>query len=139
VASALAAGGCFTYRAAEPGALQPGETIRVGLTPSGAQEITRQVGPRVASLDGRLIAARDSALAVSVTQLTRTRASEEFWPGDSVIVPVRGVESLLVRKLDRQRSALAVGGALVGMLVLRRVTQEAGLFGGGARPSPGGQ
>jgi hypothetical protein len=139
VASAVLAGGCFAYRAAEPAAVQPGQTIRVTLTPSGTQEVTQQVGPRVESLDGRVIAARDSALAVSVTQLTRARAGEEFWPGDSVIVPVRGVSTVEVRRLDRKRSALAVGGTLAAIFVLRRVVREAGLFGGGAGRPPGGQ
>jgi hypothetical protein len=133
------AGGCFAYRAAEPGAVRPGQIVHLTLTPSGAQELTQHVGPRVESLDGRVIAARDSALAVSVTQLTRTRAGEEFWPGDSVVVPVHGVGSLRVRQLDRKRSALAVGGTIVAILVLRRTVQEAGLFGSGAKPPPGGQ
>jgi hypothetical protein len=139
VASAVLAAGCFAYRAAEPAAVEPGQTVRVTLTPSGTQELTQQVGPRVESLDGRVIATRDSALAVSVTQLTRARAGEEFWPGDSVMVPVRGVSGVEVRRLDRKRSALAVGGTLAAIFVLRRVVREAGLFGGGAGRPPGGQ
>jgi hypothetical protein len=119
--------------------VQPGQVVRLALTPSGSQELTSQVGPRVESLDGRVLAARDTTLAVSVTQLTRGRAGEEFWPGDSVVVPVRGVGSLLVRTLDRKRSTLAVGGTLVAIFVLRRVVQEAGIFGSGAKPPPGGQ
>jgi hypothetical protein len=139
VASAVLAASCFAYRAAEPGAVEPGQTVRVTLTPSGTQELTQQVGPRVESLDGRVIATRDSTLAVSVTQLTRARAGEEFWPGDSVMVPVRGVSGVEVRRLDRKRSALAVGGTLAAIFVLRRVVREAGLFGGGAGRPPGGQ
>jgi hypothetical protein len=138
-ASALVAGGCFAYRAAEPAAAQAGQIVRLTLTPAGSQELTRQVGPRVESLDGRVLAARDTALAVSVTQLTRARAGEEFWPGDSVVVPVRSVGSLQVRQLDRKRSALAVGGTVVAIFVMRRVVQEAGIFGGGPKPPPGGQ
>jgi hypothetical protein len=131
--------GCFAYRSAEPAALQPGQTVRLTLTSSGTQEITQQVGPRVQVLDGRVIAARDSALAVSVTQLTRALAGEEFWPGDSVIVPVRGLSGLEVRQLDRKRTWLAVGGTAVAIVVLRRVIQEAGIFGGGVSRPPSGQ
>jgi hypothetical protein len=138
-ASALLAGGCFVYRAAEPAALQPGETVRLTLTSCGTQEITQQVGPRVQALDGRVITARDGAVTVSVTQLTRSRGSEEFWPGDSVVVPFRGLDSLLVRRLDRKRSALAVGGTLVAIFAFRRIAQEAGLFTTGAGRPPGGQ
>src|SRR5688572_18364109 len=99
--SAVLAGGCFAYRPADPTGVHTGEAVRVELTPSGAQEITQQLGPRVESLDGRVVAPRDSALVLTVSQLTRWRGSEEFWTGDSVTVPVRALSSLSVRRFDR--------------------------------------
>ena len=138
-ASALAASGCFAYRAAEPARVQPGEGVRVVLNAEGSQELTRQVGPRVTRLEGRVIGAPDSALALAVRQLMRTPASEEFWNGDSVFVPVRAVDAVSVRRLDRRRSALAVGGTLAAVYVLRRVIQEAGVFGSGQTRPPGQQ
>jgi hypothetical protein len=139
VALAVLAGGCFAYRPADPGGLRTGEAVRVELTPSGAQELTQQVGPRVESLDGRVIFPRDSTLVVAVRQLTRSRGTEEFWTGDSVTVPVRGVSSLLVRRLDRNRTLLAVGGTVIGMFVMRRVIEEAGIFGSRPGRPPGSQ
>jgi hypothetical protein len=138
VASAVMAGGCFAYRPADLGGVRAGEAVRVELTPSGTQELTQQVGPRVETLDGRVIFPRDSSLVVAVRQITRSRGMEEFWTGDSVTVPVRGVSSLAVRRFDRNRTLLAVTGAVVGVLVMRRVIEEAGIFGGGpGRPPPG--
>ncbi|MFN2563808.1 MAG: hypothetical protein ABR499_02190 [Gemmatimonadaceae bacterium] len=136
---AVVAGGCFAYRATEPARVAPGQLVRVTLTPSGAQELTQQVGPRVEALDGRVLQARDSAFSVAVTQLSRARAGEEFWTGDSVVVPFRGVSSLWVRRLDRKRSAMAVGGTIIAVFAMRRVVQEAGLFGGGPGRPPGSQ
>jgi hypothetical protein len=139
VTAAVSACGCFAYRTAEPTALRAGEEVRVMLTPAGAAELTEQVGPRVETLDGRVIGPRDSALAVAVTQLTRGRGSDEFWTGDSVIVPVRGVSSLSVRQLDRKRTWLAVGGTAVAVIVMRSVIKEAGIFGSRPTPAPGTQ
>ena len=139
-ASALVAGGCFVYRRAEPTSVQPGEGVRIVLSPAGTQTLTTQVGPRVSRLEGRVIGARDTALSVAVRQLLRTpAATEEFWNGDSVVVPVRVVDTVSVRRLDRQRSALAVGGTLVAVFVLRRVIQESGIFGSGQGRPPGQQ
>ena len=138
-AAALTAAGCFVYRPAQPGGVEPGQVVRVALTPSGAEQVTTQVGPRVTTLDGRVIGARDSALAVAVSQLTRSPAGEEFWTGDSVVVPVRAVSSLAVRELDRKRSAWATGGLVVGLVVLRQVFIESGVFGSRPTPSPGTQ
>jgi hypothetical protein len=139
IAAAVGVPGCFAYRAADPAAVRPGQEVRVTLTPAGAAEVTPQVGPRVEMLDGRLIAPRDSALAVAVTQLTRGRGGEEFWTGDSVIVPVRGVSSLFVRELDRNRTWLAVGATAIAVVVMRRVVEQAGVFGNRPNPSPGSQ
>jgi hypothetical protein len=137
--AAVSACGCFAYRAAEPTALHAGQDVRVTLTPAGAAELTKQVGPRVETLDGRVIGPRDSALAVAVTQLTRARGSDEFWTGDSVLVPVRGMSSLAVRQLDRKRTWLAVGGTAVAVIVMRAVIKEAGVFGSRPSPAPGSQ
>jgi hypothetical protein len=139
VTAAVSACSCFAYRTAEPTALRAGEEVRVTLTPAGAAELTKQVGPRVETLDGRVIGPRDSALAVAVTQLTRGRGSDEFWTGDSVIVPVRGVSSLSVRQLDRKKTWLAVGATAVGIFVMRTVVKEAGVFGSRPTPAPGPQ
>lgn len=138
-AAASVLAGCFAYRPAEPAGLRPGQVVRVTLTPSGAQEVTQQVGPRVETLDGRVIGARDGALSLSVTQVTRARAGEEFWPGDSVVVPVHGVSSLQVRQLDRKRSAWATAGALVALMAMRQAIVESGVFGGSSQRPPVGQ
>jgi hypothetical protein len=138
VTSAVMAGGCFAYRPADLGGVRPGEAVRLELTPTGAQELTQQVGPRVQSLDGRVVFPRDSSLVVAVRQLTRSRGMEEFWTGDSVTVPARGVSSLAVRRFDRNRTLLAVTGTVVGILVMRRVIEETGFFSSGpGRPPPG--
>jgi hypothetical protein len=139
LAAAISSAGCFAYRAADPGTVRPGQEVRVTLTPAGAAEVTPQVGPRVEVLDGRLIAPRDSALAVAVTQVTRGHSGEEFWTGDSVVVPVRGVSSLLVRQLDRNRTWLAVGATALAVVIMRRVVEQAGVFGSRPNPSPGTQ
>ena len=137
--SALPAGGCFVYRAAEPARLQPGEGVRIALTPAGSQELTGQVGPRVTQLEGRVIGSRDTSVALSVTQLLRGPTNEEFWNGDSVIVPVRAVNALSVRRLDRQKSVIVAGSTIVALYFMRRLAQEAGVFGTSQSRPPGQQ
>lgn len=139
VALVVLASGCFAYRPADPTGLRTGEAVRVELTSSGAQELTQQVGPRVESMNGRVLGPRDSTLVLAVSQLTRSRGMEEFWTGDSVAVPVRGVSSLLVRRFDRNRTLLAVTGGAIGLFVMRRVIEEAGIFGSRANRPPGSQ
>lgn len=137
VAAAIQATGCFAYRPLDAGGVRGGEVVRVAITPRGAEELTRQVGPRVESLGGRMLRPRDTTLVVAVSELTRARGTEEFWTGDSVSVPLSSVGALFVRRFDPTRTLLAVTGAAVGILLVRRAIDEAGLFGGSVGRQPG--
>jgi hypothetical protein len=139
VASACVITGCFAYRPADPGRVRSGDAVRVEVTASGAQEITMQLGPRVESLDARVLAPRDSALVLSVNQITRWRGGEEFWTGDSVTVPLRALGAVSVRRFDRTRTWLAVGGAAIGIALMRHVVMESGIFGDRVNRPPGSQ
>jgi hypothetical protein len=138
-ASSTLAAGCYAYRPADLSGLRSGEAVHVELTPSGAEEITHQLGPRVASLDARVVGPRDSALVLAVRQLTRSRGTEEFWTGDSVTVPVRALSSVSVRRFDRTRTWLAVGASAIGIVVMRQAIIESGIFGGRVNRQPGAQ
>lgn len=139
VAAVILTAGCFAYRPSEPTRVRTGEVVRVAVTPHGAQQLTHQVGPRVESLAGRVIHPRDSALIVAVREVTRSRGGEEFWTGDSVSVPLSGVGGLLVRRFDRNRTLLTVTGAVIGMVLLRRVIDDATATGTRVRQQPGSQ
>ena len=139
MAAAIQAAGCFAYRPSDPSHVRMGEVVRVAVTPRGAEQLTQQVGPRVETLAGRVIHPRDTALVVAVSELTRSRGAEEFWTGDSVSVPLSGVGGLTVRRFDRTRTWLTVGGAVIGIALLRRVVHDAGVFGTPVRSQPGSQ
>lgn len=139
VAAAIQAAGCFAYRPSDPSRVRIGEVVRVAVNHHGAQQLTQQVGPRVESLAGRVIHPRDTALVVSVREVTRSRGSEEFWTGESVSVPLSGVGGVSVRRFDRNRTLLTVTGAVIGIALLRRVIDDASLAGAPVRQQPGSQ
>jgi hypothetical protein len=139
IAAAILVVGCFAYRPSESSRVRMGDVVRVSVTPQGAEQLTRQVGPRVASLGGRVIQPRDTALVVAVSEVTRSRGTEEFWTGDSVSVPLSGVGGVSVRRFDRNRTLLTVTGAVIGIVLMRRVIDDAAIFGARVRQQPGSQ
>ena len=116
-----------------------GEVVRLAVTARGAEQLAPQVGPRVESLSGRVIHPRDSALVVAVSEVTRSRGAEEFWTGDSIRVPLSGVGGVTVRRFDRSRTVLTVAGAVIGLVLARRLVEETGVFGTRVNPQPGSQ
>ncbi|MFL5577613.1 MAG: hypothetical protein ACJ79S_16785 [Gemmatimonadaceae bacterium] len=123
---------CHTYVPAPDGSVAPGAVVLVRLTDRGAADVTSSVGPYARTIEGRLNSLTDSAVVVSVNEVTRANGGEETWRGETVSVQRNGVAELAVPKVSRSRSALLAGGLLAGIVAL-------GVAFGGAGSSVGGR
>lgn len=138
--TALALQGCssaVTLPAAGP---IPTGDVSVDLTPEGATSLVGSLGPRAATLDGRLASRSDSALDLIVTQVRRTTGSEESWPSDRVRVPTAAVRAVRVHRVSVARSIVLAGGIAVGAFLLGRAIGGADASGssrGGGGPGSG--
>ena len=131
--------GCYSYTAVTPTSVTPGRDVRVTLGDLGSASLAQLVGPRAASLDGRLLSASDSAVSMSVTQVTRDNGVEESWNGESVLIPRSTVASFGARKLSTARSVgLGAGIAAASLFIARYVVGNEGILSGGGRPGTGG-
>ena len=145
LASTLAAAGlglnagCYAYTPVTAPRSAAGTEVRVTLAEQGAAEIARFVGPRAASLEGRVVAGSDSALTLAVTTITRTNGVEETWPGDEVVIPRSAVAVAQTRRFARARTLLLTG-AIVAAGVLIGAALKAGedINRGPGRPGGGG-
>ena len=145
LASTLAAAGlglnagCYAYTPVTPPRSTPGTEVRVTLAEQGAAEIARFVGPRAASLEGRVVSGSDSALTLAVTTITRTNGVEETWPGDQVVIPRSAVALAQTRRVARART-LMLTAAIVAAGVLIGAALKAGedINRGPTRPGGGG-
>jgi hypothetical protein len=141
VAGVVLATGCYSYvPLAEPVAPE-GDDVRVHLTPSGAADLASQIGPRMASMDGRAIRFHpDSGLTLAVSQLKSMRGDPVPWQGDApVVVPRSAIASVERRQLARTRTVAASTGATValaaiGVVAVRRAGKGSGT--GGTQPPP---
>jgi hypothetical protein len=114
--------GCYSYAPVATAEAPPGKEIRVTLSEQGAAELARFLGPRAASLEGRVVTRSDSGVTLSVTTITRANGVEETWPGDQVAIPRAAVAAAQARRVARTRSllltaAIIAGGILVGAAI----------------------
>jgi hypothetical protein len=133
----LLSAGCYRYRDARPVELAAGAHAAVALSDTGSRLLASAVGPRAARLEGRLLSAEPSGVTLAVSSIVRAPHQEERWPQESVRVPMSAVQRLEVRRLDRKRSAIFAGVAVLGLVATRAVI-DANSGGGGGR-SGGGQ
>lgn len=134
----LIASGCYHYLPAGSSPPAPGTRIRVHLTETGTTQLSGYLGPRIASVDGNLLALTDSSYILSVTGVVSETGAEEFWTNERAELTRSAVSRVEQRRLDRARTALTSAG--LASLVVGAVVAGNGGFGGGSsgggRPGP---
>jgi hypothetical protein len=132
------AGACFNYRVPASADLVPAESVvRATMRPDAADSLAIEVGPRVARVAGHLVSDSDGVLAIRGETVTRLDGVDDIAASTVVHVPRRLVQKLEVRRLDKVRSALVVGGVVAVTLALRGAAGS--ISGGGSGGGPGGE
>jgi hypothetical protein len=116
----LLAAGCYSYVPLSEPRASSGAEVRVHLTPSGASDLAREIGPRMAAVDGRVLEySPDSGVTLAVSQLRSTRGDQVAWQGDApLFIPLSAIESVERRQLARGRTIAASTGATVALAAI---------------------
>lgn len=134
--AALVLSGCYvTVPLANPHP-DPGTKLRVQLTDAGTDQLARYLGPGVITVDGRLVQNSDSALALSVTQVSMRSGQDQFWKGETVNLPRTAISTVQERKLSRVRSLIIAGGVIAIAATLKVSGAISGGNSGHGTPSP---
>jgi len=129
--------GCYTYVpvASTPG---PGSQIAFDITDAGRVALAERLGPGVTRIEGQVTGATAEEYAVAVTAVSQIGGGRTRWSGESMRLRRDYVARSETRKLSRGRTALAVGAAVIGIVVSALVASLA--VGGDKTPSgPGGE
>lgn len=130
--------GCYVtvpLATTSPGA---GTRVHVQLTDTGSGELARYLGPNVVSVDGRLLQATDSNMALSVNTVGMRDGDEQYWKGEAVSLPKVAIATVQQKKLSRWRSGLLASAFLVGVVAIKGATgsSSGAPSGGGTGGSP---
>ena len=107
---------CYEYHAADVAAVRPSEVIHVVLSPEAAVALKPSIGPNASTLDARVIGVEADRLRLAVTQIARSVGPEEFLQGEQLELPLAGASVISVRRFDRSRTILAVGGIIASAI-----------------------
>ena len=116
LALSLVASGCYSYTGTSPAAVPPGSTVRVSLAPTstagvGAEPLPE--GPRV--LVGQFMEGSTSEtlrLSVPLGKGDPGMASRQL--RSTVTVPMADVRRVELRRFEKGRTALLIGGGTLG-------------------------
>lgn len=141
-AACLAAGTSACHEFAprtELSALPAGGALHVVLNDAGSTAVAPTLGPRVAEVDGRIVARGDSSLTLAVAEVLRADGSGQSFAGDRVVLAWSAVRRAGVPRTSVGRSlAIGAGITLAAVLVARGLGRGNGVQGtrGGGAEAP---
>lgn len=139
VAALVCLQACYSWAAVPSRSTpQPGERVRLVLTPEGTTELARFLGPNVAVAEGRFtIVDADSSLRLAVDIVQTTNGLQQHWTGEGTVgFPPQYVSELQQRTLDRGRSIVAATALTVSLIVTAILALRSGGAGSGGQPPP---
>jgi hypothetical protein len=110
---------CYESVPTELGRIQPGLKLRVSLTDMGADSLARYLGPGVETIDGRLIDATATGVSLAVTQVSMRSGEEQFWKGETVVIPRSSLGTVQSRRVNKLKSFLIAGASVVALASLK--------------------
>ena len=130
--------GCYTHVPLQGRDPAPSTRVVVRLTPAGTEELARQVGPRVVSIEGDVAVVRESGVQLLARGTTDQNGLTTFWKGEQVEVPRSAIAGMETRTLSRSRSVLIAGAIVAAALLVAAAFGLTGSSddGGGSTPVP---
>lgn len=129
---------CYESVPTELGRVQPGTKLRLSLTDLGADSLGRYLGLGVETIDGRLISTTQTGVSLAVTQLSMRSGQDQFWKGETVVIPRSSLGTVQERRVNKPKSLLLSGAFVVALATLKLagVGSSNGRTGGPPPPPP---
>ena len=120
LALSLVASGCYSYTGVSPAAVPPGSSVRVTVTPSATVGVGANPLPEgTRSLTGKLMEGSTNQtllLSVALGKGDPRLASRQL--RSTVTVPMADVQRLELRRMEKGRTALLIGGGTLGAYLI---------------------
>lgn len=130
--------GCYVYVPASGPEPARGTAVRARLAQPVDVRMRQITANSVAVVDGEVVRFAPDTLYLSAVKLTAMAGNDFLGYGETVWVPRPAIALLEERRIDRQRTALAVAGGLVLAGLAHFVASDGGILGSQRRP-PGTQ
>jgi len=129
-----AALGCYQYAPLDTATgVQAGEHIAVEITDRGRLELSDRLGSGVMRLEGTLTRSDSADLVMNVWRVAQIRGPSSRWSGESISLKREYASSVQARTLNRGKTYLVAGAAVVGVVLF---TKEFGLLGFASESGP---
>jgi len=135
---ALALAACYTYRPLSEPVPAAGTRVQADLTDDGADSLAARIGPSIQALDGTVLRADSSSIALAVKEVENRRGERSDWQGETVVIPHRFVRDLQERRISAGGTGLLGGAIAAGLIAATQAFGGRGTLAGNAGASGAG-
>jgi len=137
---ATLAGGCYRYTPLTTPAPVAGSVVRLDLSDAGAERLSTVLGRNTIAVEGTVVSANDTEFVVAVSGTRQRNEQPLNWAGEHVTVPRSAVQAIESRSLDKKKTLVVVGLAILGgiaaKVLISGLSGSAGGDEGGIIPPP---
>lgn len=120
---------CYTYAPVTVPGPAPGAQVNAGLTQEGTATLGNVLGPDVAEVEGRVVAATPDTVRLSLVSVSSSRGILTGWTGEEVPLPRARLAFISQRRLSTGGTAVLGAGVAAGLVLLYRLLGGPGVFG----------
>ena len=124
-------GACYSYTALPPSGARIGERVRVRVSGTEAERLEPALGLTERAIEGELLDQADSSIALAVALPTPGEgAGRAERARQRIVIPRADLQDIELRRLDKLRTWLLVGSAVVAVAAIA-ATKGSTLLGSG--------
>ena len=111
---------CYRYTPIDASPIA-GSVVRLDLSDAGAQRMAAVLGRNAIGVEGTILSANDTSFLMSVSA-TRQRDEQPLtWAGERVTVPRTAVQTMEGRSLDKKKTFMIAGIAILGAIAVKAI------------------
>ena len=131
---------CYRYTPVTDLAPAEGAVVRLDLSETGTARLGSILGRNATAVEGTILSRTDTSFLISVSATRQRNEQPLTWAGERVSVPREAVQTIETRSLNKKKTLLLAGTAILGAVSLKLIVSGlqalAGGDDGGITPPP---
>jgi hypothetical protein len=122
---------CYRYTPVTDLVPAQGAVVRLDLSETGTAQLGSVLGRNATAVEGTVLSRTDTSFLLSVSATRQRNEQPLTWAGEQVTVPRQAVQAIEARSLNKKKTLLLAGVAILGAIGLKLIVSSLDALAGG--------